>query len=98
MFSHPVAGLGKVCIIGGIMVAGLAFTVRPDEADLLLVLSAGVEGLGFFLLLLGVIAQGFLRIERYLAGIPEMKAAFEASEPKQAAVSNPYQRKAKQKL
>lgn len=97
MFSHPVAGLGKVCILSGVVLAGLAFTVRPDQADLLLILAAAVESLGFFLLLLGVIAQGFLRIERHLAGIPEMKAAFEVSEPKQAATGNPYQRKAEQK-
>ena len=97
MFSHPVAGLGKVCILGGIVLAGLAFTVRPDQADMVLMLSVAVESLGFFLLLLGVVAQGFLRIERYLAGVPEMKAAFEASEPKSIATGNPYQRKAEQK-
>jgi len=93
MFSHPVAGLGKVCILGGIVVAGLAFTVSPGQDYLLLTLAAATESLGLFLLLLGVIAQGFLRIERHLAGIPEMKAAFEASEPKQASTRSPYQRK-----
>ncbi|UIY28320.1 hypothetical protein LZK73_15230 [Neorhizobium galegae] len=97
MFSHPVAGFGKVCILIGIVLAGVSFTMRFDQAYLVLTLSAAVEALGLFLLLLGVIAQGFLRIERHLAGIPEMKAAFEASEPKSGPAANPYQRKAEQK-
>ncbi|CAN7506178.1 hypothetical protein [Neorhizobium sp. LjRoot104] len=97
MFSHPVAGLGKVCILGGILLTGLAFTVRLDQADLFLILSAALESLGFFMLLLGLIAQGFLRIERHLAAIPEMKAAFEASEPTHAATGSPYQRKTERK-
>ncbi|QFI65567.1 hypothetical protein [Sinorhizobium alkalisoli] len=97
MFSHPVAGFGKVCILGGILFAGVAFSMRPDQASLLFILSGILESLGFFFLLLGVIAQGFLRIERHLAGIPEMKVAFEASEPKTAARGNPYQRKDEQK-
>lgn len=97
MFSHPVAGFGKVCILGGIVLAGLAFTTRPDQAYWLMLLSAVAETLGFFLLLLGVVAQGFLRIERHLAGVTEMKAAFEASKTKRAATGNPYQRKDDQK-
>lgn len=81
MFSHPVAELGKIFIVVGIVLVGVAFA-NPGYTDLLIILAAAMESLGFLMLVLGVIAQGFLRIERYLAGIPEMKAAFEASDPK----------------
>lgn len=74
----------------------LPFTMRVDQSYLLFTLSGIVESLGLFLLLLGVIAQGFLRIERHLAGIPEMKAAFDASEPDTSAKGNPYQKKVAQ--
>lgn len=97
MFSHPVAGLGKVCILLGVVAAALAFSILQQQASLLLVLGSAAVGLGFSLLLLGVVAQGFLRIERYLSGIPEMKAAFDATEPKVSVVkNNPYQRKVEQ--
>ena len=45
MFSHPVAGFGKVCI-GGILLAGVAFTMRPDQASLLFIPSGILESLG----------------------------------------------------
>ena len=97
MFSHPVAGLGKVCILLGVVAAGLAFSLLQEQASPLLFLGSIAIGLGFSLLLLGVVAQGFFRIERYLSGIPEMKAAFDATEPKVSVVKgNPYQKKAEQ--
>lgn len=97
MFSHPVAGLGKVCILVAIVAIGLAFSVLQEQASLLLFLASVTVGLGFLLLLLGVVAQGFLRMERYLSGIPEMKAAFDATEPKVSVVrGNPYQKETEQ--
>lgn len=93
MFSHPVAGLGKVCILLGAVAAVLGFSVLQEQASPLLFLSSAAVGLGFSLLLLGVVAQGFLRIERYLSGVPEMKAAFDATEAEVAVdKSNPFQK------
>jgi len=97
MFSHPLTGIGKICIILGVLLAAYAIATNGNQTAVALAGSAVLEGLGFFFVLIGVIAQGFLRIERYLVGIPEMKAAFDATAPKAAAETNPYQKRAAQK-
>lgn len=79
MFSHPLTGLGKICIILGVLLTAYAIAGNGNQTAVALAGSATLESLGFFFVLIGVIAQGFLRIERHLTGIPEMKTAFEAS-------------------
>lgn len=78
MFSHPVSVAGYFAVGVGFLLVLLATGMRDGSLPYLL--GMGLAGIGPFLMLLGVIAQGFLRLERHLAGVPQMKAAFAASE------------------
>jgi len=82
MFSHPVAICGYFALGFGFVVA---FLSASDPFGPLFAFSVGLNGLGCFLVLIGVVAQGFLRVERYLSGNAAMKAAFDASTPKTVA-------------
>jgi hypothetical protein len=84
MFSHPVSKFGYLCIVLGVLLILLSNGASFDAASGLYLLGVGLLGFSPFLILLGVIAQGFLRIERYLSGVPAMQAAFNASSAMQA--------------
>ena len=89
MFSHPVSIAGYILIGLGVAMAYMA-SGSPYESSIPIAMGGGAaEKLGAFLVLLGVIAQGFGRIEKYLAGNAQMKAAFEASQQTQV-LPGPY--------
>jgi len=79
MFSHPVTVFGYIAVVIGLLLAFFSGGASGYGSALMMYF-AGVAlmAVGPFMILLGVIAQGFLRIEKHLAGIPRMKAAFEA--------------------
>lgn len=80
MFSHPMAVIGFCAIGVGILLSLMSSGMSYQSAGAAFLLGSGLGSVGAFMVLLGVVAQGFLRIEKHLAGIPQMKAAFEASE------------------
>jgi len=84
MFSHPVSVTGYCLVALGFVLVFIAAGMR--DGSLAYVIGTALMGVGPFLMLLGVIAQGFLRLERYLSGIPEMRAAFAANDPRTAGV------------
>lgn len=66
MFKHPVAVLGYVAIVLAIVVILTTLDMLPSEAMGRLSIANVLGGIGAFLVLLGVIAQGFLRLEQKL--------------------------------
>lgn len=84
MFSHPVSVTGYCLVAVGFVLVFIAAGMR--DGSLAYVIGTALMGVGPFLMLLGVIAQGFLRLERYLSGIPQMRAAFAANDPRTVGV------------
>jgi hypothetical protein len=83
MFSHPVSQFGYIAIAVGIVLVLVSNGIGYGTGALLYLCGVVLLGAGPFLILIGVIAQGFLRIEGYLSGVVDMKAAFEAAFPAQ---------------
>ncbi len=92
MFGHPASVAGYIAVGGAAFMILASGGLSYREASLMMTLGWAIEAIGWFLILLGVIAQGFLRIERYLSGIPAMKLAFQAGEPQevQTGSSEPW--------
>jgi hypothetical protein len=90
MFSHPVSLSGYAAIFVGILLVLSSGGAGYGSAVTMYLCGVGLTGIGAFMILLGVIAEGFTRIEGYLSRHPAMKvdsgtvnatlkAAFDAS-------------------
>jgi hypothetical protein len=71
-----VAGAGWYFLLEGVGVAGVGGSGNIMNLHLAQIAN-NVIYLGYFLVLVGSVREGFSRIERYLAGMPRMKAAFD---------------------